>query len=94
MHMQSSHKLVYKLSDCIALNSPLNRFYTILDATDENSLPHGVAANRIAKWILPTVDDAIRKKLRPDLMIFEHFESRFVTGLPLSQNTSFLSSNN
>ena len=70
-----------KLYKCIAQHSPLNRCYTILDATDKNSLPHGVASNRIAKWILPRIDDATRERLRPDLMIFEHIDSAFLTGI-------------
>lgn len=59
-----------KLQRCIALHSPLNAFYTIMDATALGSLPPGVASTGIAKWILPNVLDHIRHRLRPDLLIF------------------------
>ena len=61
-----------KLQRCIALHSPLNAFYTIMDATALGALPPGVASHRLAKWILPDVEDHIRLRLRPDLLIFEN----------------------
>ena len=70
-----------KIYNCIALHSPLNQFYTILDATDEHTLPHGVSSNRIAKWILPQIHDDERRKLRPDLMIFEHLPSHIASSV-------------
>ena len=70
-----------KIYNCIALHSPLNQFYTILDATDQHSLPHGVSSNRIAKWILPQIPDEERLKLRPDLMIFEHLPSHIASSV-------------
>ena len=70
-----------KIYSCIALHSPLNQFYTILDATDEHSLPHGVSSNRIAKWILPQIPDDERRKLRPDMMIFEHLPSHIASSV-------------
>jgi len=54
----------------ISIHSDLANCYTIMDATSANSLPSGVSATRIPPWVLPTVPDDQRRRLRPDLLIF------------------------
>jgi hypothetical protein len=54
----------------ISIQSDLANCYTIMDATSANSLPPGVSATRIPPWVLPSVPDDQRLRLRPDLLIF------------------------
>ena len=59
----------------ISIHSDLANCYTIMDATSVNSLPPGVSATRIPPWVLPSVPDDQRLRLRPDLLIFEGLTS-------------------
>jgi hypothetical protein len=49
--------------------------FTIMDATSEQSLPHGVASTRIPAWVLPHTPPEIRNRMRPDLLIFQGLSS-------------------
>ena len=71
------NKAVCILQRSVALGS-LSKYYTIMDATKRTALPFGVADTRLPSWMLPTLSDDVRTRLRPDLLIVE--------GLPLSSS--------
>ena len=63
--------------------------YTLMDAGQAADLPEGVAGKRLPPWILPKVDNETRRKLRPDILIIEGFDSNTVpqenTNKPVKQ---------
>ena len=61
-------------------------YFTIMDATAADSLPCGVAFNRIPKAFLPSLPDDDRLRFRPDIMLVEHLPS---TGPNVPDTLSF-----
>ena len=56
----------------------------IMDATSKAQLPPGIYSNRLPAWLLPSINDTMRSKLRPDLLIIEGICPADLTSLDLS----------
>jgi hypothetical protein len=80
LYIKRHNAALAKIQRTIYQHSPLEPFYTIMDASSRQSLPPGVSDLRLPQWVLPQVDTATLGKLRPDLLIFENLtteEARF-----------------
>ena len=62
----------------------------IMDATSKAQLPPGIYSNRLPAWLLPSINDTMRSKLRPDLLIIEGICPVDLTSLDLSDPTTAL----
>ena len=62
----------------------------IMDATSKAQLPPGIYSNRLPAWLLPSINDTMRSKLRPDLLIIEGICPADLTSLDLSDPTTAL----
>ena len=70
LYIARHNAAVLKIYEAIQ-KGELHNCVTIMDATTKEKMPRGVESTRIEPWVLPKVPDEIRKKLRPDLLIFE-----------------------
>ena len=54
--------------------------YMVADATSAADAPDYTDGTRLPRWLLPRVPDAVRKKLRPDILVIPTLPLRHVDG--------------
>lgn len=53
------------------LQGSIGACYTVLDVTSQTDLPPGVSGNRLPEWILPSLKNKDRLRMRPDMLVVE-----------------------